>query len=223
VSEQLWSPKPDSFRVHPRRIVKRQDPETSLAAAEKIDIDAQIWNVLQVIRTQGGARSLGGQGVTGDDLQTIFGIDDQRERKVAYSSVLGHVSTLEVQCYVERPGVKRVGHRLKNEQLVIWALTYEEREARLERIRKGLLELPDEETLRLLWEWHPLQEELDKLTERVDALKEQILDRYLPERPLGKHKALIERRVWEGLEREFWLQMVIKRYRNSLSIERKPR
>jgi hypothetical protein len=215
----MWSPRPDSFHVHPKQLAKKSDPETSHEAAEALDTDAQIWTVLQAIRSIAGARSLGGPGIVGDQLQVLFGIEDQREHKVAYSSVLGHIVTLERQCYVERPGIKVPGERFGKNQLVIWALTHQEREERLAILRSGLENLPDQETLALLYEWYPLQKQLDELSQRVTDIKERIFDRYLPDRPLGVWKAPLP----SDAESEYTLIMEFKRYSRKLRVKGRKR
>jgi len=218
-----WTPKPVSFGVEPHEIVKRHDPETSLDAAQKIDIDAQIWAVLRVIRAVAGTRSRGGPGVTGDELQHLFGVQDQREKPVSYSSILGHIVTLERQCYVERPQVKREGIRFKNDQLVIWALTDDEREAKLAEIAGGLNRQPTPEVFDLIGRMLPLQEQLRLITEQLTEIEDQLLDYYLPERPLGTRKAFLGKFTEDERLREYFLSIDIKRYSRVLKVTRKPR
>lgn len=215
---ELWDDQPETFGIEPHQLVKVEDPFTSRAAANGIDIDAQMWKVLKIIRDHGGARSLGGPGVTGDDLEVLFGVS-----KMPYSSVKAHVVNLERQCYIERPQITRPGSRFGNAQLVIWALTKLEREQRLLEVREGLSKPATQEIFNLIREWLPLQQQLDELNAKVEELKLQIIDIYLPGRPLGLFRAFLGNFSEDGKLRDFYLRIEIKRYSKVLRLLRRPK
>lgn len=211
----VYHGKPETFGVTAHEIVKSNDPETSHEAAENIDIDGQMWAVLQAVRLHGGARSHGGPGVTGDQLAIVFGPN------FPYSSVKGHIVKLERQCYVERPQVKRPGELHGNNQLVIWALNYDEREERLAALAEGLNRPANDEVYALISQWVPKQEAFDIQQRELEDLKYAIIDRYLPNRPLGKWPAYLGRFTEDGILYDYTLMMEINRYSRKLRLKRR--
>lgn len=173
--------------IDPHTMAHLDDPETSKAAARKAKHAVRTQAIVNKVRELGGYRSQGGRGCISDDLQEAFGISDQRDGAIAYSGITGYYAKLERLCWIERTGATRIGHRFQRQQEIIWALTDEEREEKLLRLERNLNHVPHLYMLEKIGRWFTLDQELQRIQRLEEELREEILETFIPDAPIGKY------------------------------------
>lgn len=174
--------------IDPHTMVHTDDPLTSHLATYKVKHGDRAKSLVEAIRKLGGYRSLGGAGCISDDLQEHYGISDQREDPVAYSGITGYFAKLERLCWIERTGATRAGHRFGRQQEIIWALTDEEREAKLLQLEKNLGKVPSWTVLTKIAQWFEINERLKLLQAQEEALREEIIETLIPDALIDKYR-----------------------------------
>ncbi len=173
--------------IDPHTMAHTDDPETSKAAARKAKHEKRTQAIVKKVRELGGYRSQGGEGCISDDLQEAFGISDQRDGAIAYSGITGYYAKLERLCWIERTGATRLGHRFQRQQEIIWALTDEEREAKLLKLERNLNHVPNLLMLDKIAKWFELDQQLQQIQLKEEELREEIMETFIPDAPIGKY------------------------------------
>lgn len=150
---------------------------TSLAAFAQAQHDINEQKVFAVIQT------FGAEGCISDHVQERLGISNS---VVPYSSVTGPYSILERKFYIERPGEKRMGHRFKRMQLVMYALSNEERLRRVEIAAERAKAQLTPEAFDAIKAWYVAHAALTRAQEVELALRDQVIALLFPGAPLGK-------------------------------------
>ena len=171
----------DGFGTPPWMLRRNTDPITSHIAAEANDSQFGERQVFEAIR------SFGEKGCISDDLMDYFGFEDQRDAAVSYSGITGRYIALERSFHIERTGATRVGHRFKRQQLVMRALSDEERIRRQEASDRAVAEAITDANLALLIAWSVEDEKLKVQQEVTELAKQAVLDAMFPDVLTGRY------------------------------------
>lgn len=168
------------FGTPSHMLYRTTDPYTSKESAELVESAKQQMKIFEAIK------SFGEDGCISDDLMDFFGFEDQREDSIAYSGITGCYAPLERKFYIERRGDQRNGHRFNRSQLVMRALSDEERERR-QRLRdaslsQGMLW----EDVDLLFKWWKANESLAKAKEIEYELRSTVIGKLFSNVGYGK-------------------------------------
>lgn len=98
-------PSKHSFGTEPFKLARRDDPETSHAAAEKVDtnkLEALVWSVI---------REFGPKGCISDDVR-------KKLHSFPYSSVTARYKALDEKKLIEFTGEKRQGSSGRSQRVM---------------------------------------------------------------------------------------------------------
>lgn len=152
------------------------DPETSHDAAEQVNVFGE-FEVLKAIKT------FGESGCISDEVQEYFGYG--KNDMVSYSGITARFIKLERKCYIERTGEVRKS-RFNRNQLVMRALSDEDRTARLQLQRRLMATVLTPEEMQLVVDWWRAETAALEAEKARREKEKVVLDRIFKDVPFGK-------------------------------------
>lgn len=150
---------------------------TSILANQQAQHDVNAERVFEIIR------SFGERGCISDDIQDRLGIN---ERKIPYSSVTGPYAVLERKFYIERRGEQRMGHRFKRMQMVMHALSDEERQRRVAAHATTQKTTLTSDDLLSLQHWAYCNDQLQPIAAQELQFRQLLINKVFPNAPTGR-------------------------------------